>query len=59
MRSYWARVALACELASRRVLPLMQQLWSAEAPDYESENAELLAMVDAIAAAAQKGGASS
>lgn len=56
VRGYWACVALACEPASRRVLPLMQQLWSAEAPDYESENAELLAMVDAIAAAAQKRG---
>jgi hypothetical protein len=53
---YWACVALACEPASRRVLPLMQRLWSAEAPDYESENAELLAMVDAIAAAANKRG---
>lgn len=53
---YWACVALACEPSSRRVLPLMQQLWSAEAPDYESENAELLAMVDAMAAAAQKRG---
>jgi hypothetical protein len=56
VRGYWACMALACEPGSRRVLPLMQQLWSAEAPDYESENAELLAMVDAIAAAAQKRG---
>jgi hypothetical protein len=56
VRGYWACVALACEPASRRVLPLMQQLWSAEAPDFESENAELLAMVDAIAAASQKRG---
>lgn len=56
VRGYWACVALACEPASRRVLPLMQRLWSAAAPDYESENAELLAMVDGIAAAAQKRG---
>jgi hypothetical protein len=28
---YWACVALACEPATRRVLPLMQELWSAEA----------------------------
>ena len=35
---YWSGVALACETHSRRVLPLMQQLWSAEAPDFASEN---------------------
>jgi hypothetical protein len=53
---YWACLALACEPASRRVLPLLQQLWSAEAPDYVSENAQLLGIIDTIAAAsAQRG----
>lgn len=32
VNGYWACLALACEPASRRVLPLLQQLWSAEAP---------------------------
>jgi hypothetical protein len=53
---YWACVALACEPASRRVLPLLQQLWSAEAPDFVSENAELLAIIDTIAAATDQRG---
>lgn len=53
---YWSGVALACEPASRRVLPLLQQLWSAEAPDFVSENAQLLAMVDTVAAATDKRG---
>jgi hypothetical protein len=53
---YWSGVALACETQSRRVLPLMQQLWSAEAPDFVSENAQLLKMIDAIAGATSKRG---
>lgn len=53
---YWACLALACEPASRRVLPLMQQLWSAEAPDYVSENAQLLRIIDTIATATAKRG---
>lgn len=53
---YWACLALACEPASRRVLPLLQQLWSAEAPDFVSENAQLLSVIDTIAAATAKRG---
>lgn len=49
VNGYWSGVALACEPQSRRVLPLMQRLWSAEAPDFVSENAQLLAMVNTIA----------
>ena len=33
---YWCGVALACESGSRKVIPLLQQLWSAEAPDFLS-----------------------
>jgi hypothetical protein len=53
---YWSGVALACEPASRRVLPLLQQLWSAEAPDFVSENAQLLSMIDTVAAATDQRG---
>jgi hypothetical protein len=53
---YWACLALACEPASRRVLPLMQDLWSATAPGFVSENAQLLAIIDTIAAATAKRG---
>jgi hypothetical protein len=41
-------VALACELESRRVLPLMQELWSAQAPEYRSENTQLLGIIDTV-----------
>jgi hypothetical protein len=53
---YWSGVALACEPSSRRVLPLLQRLWSADAPDFVSENAQLLAMIDTIAQAAGRRG---
>ncbi len=53
---YWCGVALAAEPSSRRVLPLLQQLWSADAPDFVSENAQLLGMVDTIATATDRRG---
>jgi len=53
---YGACLALACEPTSRRVLPLMQQLWSAEAPDFVSENAQLLGVIDTLAAATARRG---
>ena len=53
---YGACLALACEPTSRRVWPLMQQLWSAETPDFVSENAQLLGLIDPIAAATAQPG---
>ena len=49
VNGYWACVALACEPEGRRVLPLVQELWSAHAPDFESENTQLLGIMDRIA----------
>ena len=49
VNGYWCGVALACESSTRRVLPLLQRLWSAQAPDFVSENAQLLAMIDTLA----------
>jgi hypothetical protein len=54
VKGYWACVALACEPERRRVLPLLQQLWSAEAPDFESENTQLLAIIDTVAGATDR-----
>lgn len=48
---YWGCIAVACEAASRKVIPLHQRLWSANAPDFVSENAQLLRIVDTIRAA--------
>jgi hypothetical protein len=41
-------VAVACDSKCRRVLPLHQRLWSAKAPDFESENAQILQVIDTI-----------
>lgn len=56
VNGYWACVALACEPERRRVLPLMQELWSAQAPDFKSENTPLLAIIDTVAGATDKRG---
>jgi hypothetical protein len=48
VQGYWACLALACEPNRRRVIPLHQRLWSAEAPDFVSENTQLLEVVDTI-----------
>ena len=56
VNGYWACVALACQPQRRRVVPLMQELWSAEAPDFESENTQLLAIIDTVAQATDRRG---
>lgn len=47
-QGYWGCLAVACDTKSRRVIPLHQRLWSADAPDFESENAQLLQVIDTI-----------
>jgi hypothetical protein len=51
VNGYWSCLALACEPAARRVIPLHQRLWSARAPDFVSENHQLLQIIDTIATA--------
>lgn len=53
VKGYWACAAVACEAGKRRVTPLHLRLWSADAPDFESENVELLEVVDTIREATQ------
>jgi len=48
VNGYWACTAVACEPGKRRVIPLHGRLWSADAPDFKSENVQLLAVVDTI-----------
>lgn len=50
---YWACVAVACDPDSRKVIPLHQRLWSAKAPDFGSENIQLLEVIDTIRTATQ------
>jgi len=48
---YWGCIAVSCEAGARRVVPLHQRLWSAKAPDFGSENIQLLQIIDTIRAA--------
>lgn len=50
---YWACVAVACDPDSRKVIPLHQRLWSAKAPDFGSENIQLIEVIDTIRTATQ------
>ena len=53
---YWGCLAVACEPNRRRVIPLHQRLWSAAAPDFVSENAQILQVIDTIRAPTQNRG---
>ena len=43
---YWLCDVTAAEVQGSEIVPLYQKLYSAEAPDFRGENAELLAAVD-------------
>lgn len=53
---YSGCMAVACESGARRMAPLAFRLWSSEAPGFKSENTEVEAVIDAIAAKAGKRG---
>lgn len=56
VNGYWGCVAVACEPEKRRVIPMHQRLWSADAPDFGSENEQLIGVIDTIAEATKKRG---
>lgn len=45
---YWTCPIVACESSSRRMTPLHLSLWSSEAPDFVSENEQILSCVDTV-----------
>lgn len=47
---YWTLHIVGCEVDSEGIVPLYQRLWSADAPDFTSENDEILRGIDAVAA---------
>lgn len=51
VNGYSACNVIACEPGSRRMIPLHQRLWSSDAPDYKSENIQLLQVVDTVSEA--------
>jgi hypothetical protein len=53
---YWTLHVVATEVGSQAMVPLYQRLYSCEAPDFESENREILRAVDAVAGAVERRG---
>jgi len=47
---YWTLHIVGAELESNKLVPLYQRLWSQDAPDFVSENEEILCGVDAVMA---------
>jgi len=56
VNGYWMCAAVACERGGRRMVPLQQKLWSAEAPDFVSENYQMMKMIGTIQRATNKRG---
>jgi hypothetical protein len=44
-RGYWLCDVIACETGSNEITPLTQELWSQNAPDFKSENDQILSIV--------------
>lgn len=55
-KGYWTVHVVGAEVGGETMVPLYQRLWSAEAPDFESENEEILRAVDAVQAHAGTNG---
>ena len=49
-QGYWTLHIVGTELDSNKIVPLYQRLWSSTAPDFESENEEILRGVEAVMA---------
>lgn len=47
-KGYWMCCVVAAELDSHRVVPLFKSLYSSEAPDFGSENLQILNAVDTV-----------
>ena len=51
---YWTPHVVGADLDSNSVLPLYQELYSQEAPDFKSENTQILSAIDRVHAAGQE-----
>ena len=56
VNGYWGCLAVACEVGSRKMIPLHHRLWASGAPGFVSENRQLLEIVDTIRASVGKRG---
>lgn len=47
-KGYWMCDVVGCEVGSNEITPLAQELWSQNAPDFISENDQILSLVDRV-----------
>ena len=55
-KGYWLCKVIGTEVAGEGIVPLVNRLFSTEAPDHVSENAEILEVIDAVASKVKKRG---
>jgi len=55
-KGYWLCEVVGCELGSNEITPLAQELWSQKAPDFRSENDQILSIVGRVRQATGKRG---
>lgn len=55
-KGYWTCNVIATEADGNRIVPLVGRLYSAEAPEFVSENDEILTVVDMVAGSTNKRG---
>jgi len=47
-KGYWMCDVVGCEVGSNEIIPLAQELWSQNAPDFISENKQILSLVKRV-----------
>jgi hypothetical protein len=47
-KGYWLCEVVGCEVGSNEITPLAQELWSQKAPDFRSENDQILSVVQKV-----------
>lgn len=47
-KGYWLCDVVGCEVGSNEIIPLIQELWSQNAPDFTSENEQILSLVKRV-----------
>ena len=47
-KGYWICEVVGCEVGSNEIVPLAQELWSQDAPDFKSDNDQVLSLVKRV-----------
>ena len=47
-KGYWLCEVVGCEVGSNEITPLAQELWSQDAPDFKSDNDQILSLVKRV-----------